>query len=712
VGKDFQKKSLYSYLSAIPHEILQKNEEKIKALSEAVVNHQVDVLGSGWVNLSHGMQRLGVEGYRYNPGPVVRVDMEGAWLESRINRTNLAEARRVWGMVNDGYSPVDWQVDIKSGYRWKESIWYRDIKIGHKSGVDVKVPWEVSRGHNFIQLAWAFALAGIGREGFHPPEIYLSEFQNQTLDFISTNPPRYGVNWNCTMDVAIRVANWLMTYDVFRACGARFDEGYEQVFLRSIYEHGLHTVTNLEWDDRFRGNHYLANIVGLLFAAAYLPCTKETDAWLAFAVQELVKEVQFQFNPDGSNFEASTCYHRLASEMVVYATALVCALPLDKQRALKKYGQIVDKKLARLKAEPVEFYYEPGARMKTPFPEWYFKRLEKMAEFTIAVTKPSRCVHQVGDNDSGRFLKMNPAVRKMTVGEARRNYGNLKDYGVDLADDKPHWDENHLDHRHLVAAINGFFGRRDFATFVGGKYLEEGIIRKLAGGVLFESYRQRISADPPDDVSVGTEEIFRRLLVRLDGVKNSSKRRLEIPLKEPGMLEKAQRIAYPDFGLYILRSSRLYFAVRCGPIGHNGLGVHAHNDQLSIELNIDGKDMIADPGTYLYTPLFWRRNEYRSVKAHFTARVEGQEPGRLDLGLFELGNEAEAKCLYFGRQGFAGVHYGFHNPLWLVVLLTDDRIRISCVMEGDLSLILPEIAEGGYADSPPFSPSYGAQYEC
>ena len=38
----------------------------------------------------------------------------------------------------------------------------------------------------------------------------------------------------------------------------------------------------------------------------------------------------------------------------------------------------------------------------------------------------------------------------------------------------------------------------------------------------------------------------------------------------------------------------------CLAVGQDGNGGHAHNDQLSIELNVDGEDWIADPGTYLY----------------------------------------------------------------------------------------------------------------
>ena len=94
------------------------------------------------------------------------------------------------------------------------------------------------------------------------------------------------------MDVAIRAANWLVAHDLFRSAGAGFDEPFERVFQRSVFEHALHIVNNLEWSEILRANHYLADIAGLAFVAAYLPCTRQTDAWLALAVRQLIDERQ------------------------------------------------------------------------------------------------------------------------------------------------------------------------------------------------------------------------------------------------------------------------------------------------------------------------------------------------------------------------------------------------------------------------------------
>jgi hypothetical protein len=373
----------------------------------------------------------------------------------------------------------------------------------------VKVPWELARMQHLVQLAWAYGLAQENHPDFLEPQTYWHEFRNQILDFVATNPPRFGVNWHMTMDVAIRAVNLLVAYDLFRVYGADFDEEFNRLFLRSLYEHGRHIVTNLEWYPELRSNHYIANIVGLLFIAAYFPRTVETDAWLAFSLQELIKEVESQFNPDGSNFEASTSYHRLVGEMVIYGTALVLCLPTEKREALKNYDHTRIHYKPGLDSEPLPHYEVEVHRDDKstsicgfPFPSWYFERLEKMAEFTMHITKSDSRIPQIGDNDNGRFLKLQPGYQQMTVAEARQRYSSLDGY-THLPDGAPYWDEDHLDHRHLVAAINGLFGRDDLAGFAGDYWLECDLLRRMVGGLRLSSYLADNKMTAAETVRVG-----------------------------------------------------------------------------------------------------------------------------------------------------------------------------------------------------------------
>lgn len=186
----------------------------------------------------------------------------------------------------------------------------------------------------------------------------------------------------------------------------------------------------------------------------------------------------------------------------------------------------------------------------------------------------------------------------------------------------------------------------------------------------------------------------------------------EIPAHAPGgdLREGVACYSYPDFGLYVLRSHRLYLAIRCGSFGLVGNGGHAHHDQLSIELSLDGRNLILDPGTYLYSPLKQRRDEYRHADAHFAPQVQGRQAQGTGPGLFQMRDRAGAKCLYFGPQGFAGCHHAYGPAVYRVIEIDADAIRITDGVKGEGRLRELTPAFGwrcGWAESPRRSPGYG-----
>ncbi len=298
---------LCCYFTGPSPDELRGDLDMIAELTRLYRSHSFDLLGSGWVHARHGTTCAGLEGWRYDGGKHVVPDPRGEWLRGRVSEANLGPSRRIWHLVDPDYLPIDWHRDLKSGYRWPERAWCRDIRIGDRPGADVKVPLELARMHHLTLLACAYALARRGAPGLATADDYRREFRNEILDFAATNPPRFGVNWWCTMDVSIRVANWLVAYDFFRSYGADFDRDFDSALLASVRDHARHIAENLEWDPTLRNNHYLADVIGLLFAAAHLPPERQANDWLSFAIEQLIAEVGLQFGEDGSNFEGSTC---------------------------------------------------------------------------------------------------------------------------------------------------------------------------------------------------------------------------------------------------------------------------------------------------------------------------------------------------------------------------------------------------------------------
>ncbi len=118
----------------------------------------------------------------------------------------------------------------------------------------------------------------------------------------------------------------------------------------------------------------------------------------------------------------------------------------------------------------------------------------------------------------------------------------------------------------------------------------------------------------------------------------------------------------PLSGFFRLASGDLAVWVRCGAVGVNGKGTHAHNDQLSFELYYKGEKQLVDPGTGCYTCDPDVRERYRSTAAHNTLRIHGLEQSPLDRSRpFRLEERCRPRCIRHTPSEFAGEHEGFHS---------------------------------------------------
>lgn len=444
----------------------------------------------------------------------------------------------------NAYQPIDWHSDFKSGYRWYHKTFHRNVRYGHKEGVDIKVPWELSRFQHLIILGQAYILTRDRK--------YAEEFACQISGWIKNNPLGFGVNWKCAMEVAIRAANWLVAQEYFSEKGVIHNNFWSE-FYTSIYKHGKFIRKHLENHSGFTNNHYLSDLVGLFFVAIYCPFFKESKNWQEFALKELTNEVEKQVYPDGCNFEASTSYHRLALELLFFAELL-------------------------------------GKRSGFEFPKQYKDRVRKMFEFSLYCIKPNGRIPQIGDNDNGRFLIF---CKRPT-----------------------------LEHKYFLNLAAIYYQASEFkvSTF---EFDEEAFwIFGSSGKEVYDS----------------------------------------IPFKKEPIGSKE----FPDAGWYIIRHRNDYCFVTCGPNGQNGNGVHAHNDKLSFELMLNGKEIIVDPGTYVYASHLKERNKFRSTGYHNTIKFNGYEQNKIpEKDLFSLPKkvkikeaslkERENNIVFFGEIQYAGI---------------------------------------------------------
>lgn len=86
--------------------------------------------------------------------------------------------------------------------------------------------------------------------------------------------------------------------------------------------------------------------------------------------------------------------------------------------------------------------------------------------------------------------------------------------------------------------------------------------------------------------------------------------------------------AFKDAGFYVLRISNNYMFINIsGKSRYNEIpsGTHTHSDLLSFVLSVNGKNILIDPGTYLYSADPEFRKQFRSTKMHNTLTVDNED---------------------------------------------------------------------------------------
>lgn len=252
---------------------------------------------------------------------------------------------------------INWQRDFKSGRIWDKNF-YTEIDSRHSiEGSDIKVTWELSRFNQAIWLGKAHLITN--------DEKYSKKFFDLITNWIDANPFCYGVNWNCAMEVAIRSVNWIIALHIFKT-SKHFTSNVEKKILNSLYQHGLFIRSNLEFGRR-NGNHYLSDLMGLVWLGGFFDNYSFGKRWMSFAKKELDKEIDIQVYDDGVDYEKSTYYQRLVTEILY-----------NSQIALKLNGLSLSEKS--------------------------LTKLEKMFQF-ISSFIIGDAIPNVGDNDNGRVTQ-------------------------------------------------------------------------------------------------------------------------------------------------------------------------------------------------------------------------------------------------------------------------------------------------------------------
>lgn len=433
----------------------------------------------------------------------------------------FGESVSSWGNLNY----FNFKLDPRSNVEIKNTLSCLIRPYSYRN-FDIKYIWEASR-FQFIP--------------YTANSTQLKEVNELIKSFITSNPVGFGPNWMCAMEVSIRAINICEYVDLFNEEDIITDKD-RTLYSKFIYEHFLFIYYNLEKNVQgYSGNHYLSNLIGLIIISnRFIPSSFDKKI-IKYAISELDKELNIQFNNDGSYFENSTMYHRLATEMIFFML------------------EILSNFEDSLTNDYIKRFYSLTRDVELFNTSIYKEILIKSAKFMSDVSSPNGRLVIIGDNDSGRFIDLDYS-------------GNYDD--------------------------------------MSASYLLQNI------------YQKNIMVNNDNDIVVSTTNIFNTDC----DPNNINKVFYEFDL------EKYSIIEYSDFGVYIFKSKNLFLTIRSNYSTRKM--VHAHEDLLSINLVINGKKLLWDPGMPTYTRDRKLRDEYRFSDIHNSPLVSDLKG--LNLKTFEF----------------------------------------------------------------------------
>jgi hypothetical protein len=282
--------------------------------------------------------------------------------KSVVQRAQCIEAGRfdLLGQRNlDFGAPVDWHLEPTARKRPPLVHWSRIDYLNPEVAGDKKFIWELNRQQYFLLLGRAYWHTG--------DERYARTFATHLAAWMEANPPKLGINWASSLEVAFRSISWLWALYFFK------DSPHltPSLFLRALkflYVNARHLETYLS--TYFSPNtHLTGEALGLFYLGTLLPELRPATRWRATGQAIMLAALEQHVLPDGVYFEQSTYYHRYTADFYTHLYLLM---------------------------------RENGALPGSPLTQ----KMIALLDHLTAITKPDGTTPYFGDDDGGQLVKL------------------------------------------------------------------------------------------------------------------------------------------------------------------------------------------------------------------------------------------------------------------------------------------------------------------
>jgi hypothetical protein len=254
---------------------------------------------------------------------------------------------------------IDWHLEPTSGKRTPLRHWSQLNYLDAQLAGDKKITWELNRHQYFNTLGRAYWFTG--------DERYVEVFVAHLDSWMDQNPPKLGINWASSLEIAFRSISWLWALQFFKESPSLTDVVVVRM-LKFLYLNALHLETFLS--TYFSPNtHLTGEALGLFYIGLLLPEFRDAERWRALGSEILLAQLPRHVQTDGVYFEQSSYYHRYTTDFYIHLAVLLQVNGLTLPRELKP-------------------------------------KLEQLLDHLMHITRPDGTTPLFGDDDGGRLIML------------------------------------------------------------------------------------------------------------------------------------------------------------------------------------------------------------------------------------------------------------------------------------------------------------------
>ncbi|MFN8580277.1 MAG: alginate lyase family protein [Gemmatimonadaceae bacterium] len=209
--------------------------------------------------------------------------------------------------------PIDWHLDPVRNVHAPDRHWSEIPFLDSSACGDHKAIWEINRHQVLVTLGQAYWYSGDER------------FAQQALawmdEWMDANPPKRGINYASSLEVAFRAISWLWVLQLLR----QSPSFTLPRFARAIG----HLTIAARHLDRYLSTYFSPNThltgeaLGLFLIGSQLAPVADAARWRDRGRDILLEQLPRHVQPDGIYFEQATYYQRYTAEFYLHLFAHV-----------------------------------------------------------------------------------------------------------------------------------------------------------------------------------------------------------------------------------------------------------------------------------------------------------------------------------------------------------------------------------------------------